>query len=258
MDVSVEEFDTSSVVDLLKSAYSLVLVLVLWELVTQMGYIHYYFLPPLTDVIARFVELTVSGEMLENAYLTLKRAFLGLAIASVFGVAVGVLSARNRIADWFFDPIIKIGYPVPIIALIPVFMLWFGIGDTSKIVMVAVGTFWPIAVNSRDAAKQVEKNLVWAARMMGTSDWKLLWRVVMPAAAPGIVTGLQIALPLSLIITFVFEMIAGGGGLGALEIEGVRSFQSTQTYAAIIAIMIVGLVLDRSLRLIRGRLLRWT
>lgn len=258
MDVSVDRFEASSVVDVVKSIYSLVLVLVLWEVVTQMGYIHYYFLPPLSDVLARFVELTQSGEMLENAYLTLKRAFLGLAIASVLGVIVGILSARNRVANWFFDPIIKIGYPVPIIALIPVFMLWFGIGDTSKIIMVAVGTFWPIAVNARDAARQVEQNLVWAARMMGTSDWKLLWRVIMPAAAPGIVTGLQIALPLSLIITFVFEMVAGGGGLGALEIQGVRSFQSTQTYAAIIAIMLVGLALDRSLRMVRGYLLRWT
>lgn len=259
MDVrDVREFDAGDAVDVLKSVYSLVLVLVLWEVVTQLGYIHYYFLPPLSDVLLRFYELTVSGEMLENAYLTLKRAFLGLAIAAVFGVAVGVLSARNAVADWFFDPIIKIGYPVPIIALIPVFMLWFGIGDTSKIIMVAVGTFWPIAVNSRDAARQIDQNLTWAAKMMGTSDWRLLWRVVLPAASPGIMTGIQIALPLSLIITFVFEMIAGGGGLGALEIQGVRSFESTKTYAAIIAIMLVGLAIDRLLRAVRTRLLRWT
>ena len=258
MGVSTDQFDWSTVVDVAKSVYSLVIILVLWEVVTQMGYIHYYFLPPLSDVLGRFVALTASGEMLENAYLTLKRAFLGLAVASVLGVAVGVLSARNDAVDWFFDPLIKIGYPVPIIALIPVFMLWFGIGDTSKIIMVAVGTFWPVAVNARDAARQVEKNLVWAARMMGTSDWNLVRRVILPAAAPGIVTGLQIALPLSLIITFVFEMLAGGGGLGALEIEGVRSFESTQTYAAIIAIMLVGLGLDRLLRAARNYLLRWT
>ncbi|WP_325063953.1 ABC transporter permease [Halobacterium bonnevillei] len=98
MDVNLERFDTSTVLDVLKSLYSLILVLVLWEVVTQMGYIHYYFLPPLSDVLARFVELTQSGEMLDNAYLTLKRAFLGLAIASVFGVIVGILSARNRVA----------------------------------------------------------------------------------------------------------------------------------------------------------------
>lgn len=258
MDVNGRRFDASTLVGVLKSVYSLVILLVAWEAVTQLGYIHYYFLPPLSDVLARFYELTVSGAMVENAYLTLKRAFLGLAIASVFGVAVGVLAARNAVADWFFDPIIKIGYPVPIIALIPVFMLWFGIGDMSKIIMVAVGTFWPIAVNSRDAARQVEKDLIWAAKMMGTSDWKLLPRVILPAAAPGIMTGLQISLPLSLIITFVFEMVAGGGGLGALEIQGVRSFQSTQTYAAIIAIMLVGLALDRLLRMGRSYILRWT
>jgi NitT/TauT family transport system permease protein len=258
MDVNARNLDTETAVDVLKSVYSLVFVLVAWEVVTQMGYVHYYFLPPLSAVLERFVALTTSGEMLEAAYLTLKRAFLGLAIASILGVAVGVVSARNDAVDWFFDPLIKIGYPVPIIALIPVFMLWFGIGDTSKIIMVAVGTFWPVAVNARDAASQVEKNLVWAARMMGTSNWNLVRRVIMPAAAPGIMTGFQIALPLSLIITFVFEMVAGGGGLGALEIEGVRSFESEQTYAAIIAIMLVGLSLDRLLRFARGYLLRWT
>ncbi|WP_336023821.1 ABC transporter permease [Halobellus salinisoli] len=261
MDVTSEAqggFDLSRLVELGKSIYSLVIVLVIWELVGQLELIHYYFLPPLSDIILRFIELTLSGDMLYNAYLTLYRALVGLAIATVFGVLVGVLSARNDLVDWFFDPIIKIGYPVPIISLIPVFMLWFGIGDISKIIMVAVGTFWPVAVNARDSTQQVQQNLVWAAQMMGTSDRRLLRRVVFPAALPGIITGFQIAMPLSLIITFVFEMVAGGGGLGALEIQGVRSFQSTQTYAAIIAVMFIGIGLDRGLRLIRSRLLHWT
>lgn len=261
MDVTADanpRFDLSKAVETLKSVYSLIIVLVLWETVAQLGLIHYYFLPPLSDILIRFVELTLNGKMLYNAYLTLMRALVGLAIASVFGVIVGVLSARNDLVDWFFDPIIKIGYPVPIISLIPVFMLWFGIGDISKIIMVAVGTFWPVAINARDSTRQVETNLIWSAKMMGTSDRRLLHRVVMPAALPGILTGFQIAMPLSLIITFVFEMVAGGGGLGALEIAGVRSFESTQVYAAIIAIMLIGIALDRLLRIARGRLLHWT
>ncbi|QLG28794.1 ABC transporter permease [Halorarum halophilum] len=259
MDVTADRrVDLSAAVSVGKSIYSLVIVLVLWELVAQFGLIHYYFLPPLSDILLRFYELTVSGEMLYNAYLTLRRALVGLAIASVLGIVVGILCARNAAVNWFFDPIIKIGYPVPIISLIPVFMLWFGIGDVSKIIMVAVGTFWPVAVNARDSTRQVEQNLVWSARMMGTGNGRLLRRVILPAAAPGILTGLQIAMPLSLIITFVFEMVAGGGGLGALEIEGVRSFESTQVYAAIIAIMLVGIGLDRILRFARGRLLHWT
>lgn len=258
MDVVAEgRFDRGSVVRFGKSVYSLAILLVLWEVVTQLGFIHYYFLPPLSDILRVFIELTVSGDMLYHAFLTLKRAFAGLLIATVLGVTVGVLSARNATVDWFFDPIIKVGYPVPIIALIPVFMLWFGIGDVSKIIMVAVGTFWPVAVNARDSTRQVADNLVWSARMMGTSDRRLLWRVILPAASPGIITGIQIAMPLSLIITFVFEMIAGGGGLGHLEIQGVRSFQSTQTYAAIIAIMLIGMTLDRGLRTLRNHVLRW-
>jgi len=261
MDVAADadaQFDVTRAVDLLKSVYSLVILLVLWELVGQFELIHYYFLPPLSAIVMRFVELTLSGEMLYNAYLTLYRALIGLAIGSALGVVVGVLSARNDLVDWFFDPIIKIGYPVPIIALIPVFMLWFGIGDVSKIIMVAVGTFWPVAVNARNSTRQVQTNLVWSAKMMGTSDRRLLWRVIIPAALPGILTGFQIAMPLSLIITFVFEMVAGGGGLGALEIAGVRSFESEQVYAAIIAIMLIGIALDRGLRLARNRLLHWT
>ncbi|MFD1599924.1 ABC transporter permease [Halobellus rarus] len=261
MDVTADAeggFDLSRVIDIGKSIYSLVILLVLWEVVGQLGLIHYYFLPPLSAIIARFIELTLNGEMLYNAYLTLYRALVGLAIASVLGVIVGVLSARNDLVDWFFDPIIKIGYPIPIISLIPVFMLWFGIGDISKIIMVAVGTFWPVAINARDSTRQVQTNLIWSAQMMGTSDRRLLWRVVMPAALPGILTGFQIAMPLSLIITFVFEMVAGGGGLGALEIAGVRSFQSEQVYAAIIAIMFIGIGLDRLLRFTRSRLLHWT
>ena len=241
-----------------KSVYSLVIMLALWEIVAQLGFIHYYFLPPLSDVLGTFWALTVSGTMIEATSLTLYRALTGLIIACVLGVLVGVLSARNALVSWFFDPIITIGYPVPVVSLIPVFMLWFGIGNASKIILVAVGCFWPVAINARDATRRVNENLLWSARMMGTSDRRLLRRVFVPAAAPGILTGIQIALPIALIITFIFEMVAGGGGLGAIEIEGVRSFESPQVYAALIGIMLIGIALDRGLRVSRRRLLHWT
>ena len=239
------------------SVYSLVLVLVLWEVVAQLGLIYYNFLPPLSDILVLFYELTLSGRMIEETILTLKRALAGLAIALVLGIPIGVLTARNRLFNWFWNPVIAIGYPVPVIALIPVFMLWFGIGDVSKIILVAVACFWPVALNTRDATRTVDENLIWSGRMMGTSERRLLWRVVLPAAAPGIITGVQIALPIAFIATFIFEMVAGGGGLGHLQILGARDFRSTQVYAAIIAIMIVGLVFDRALRVVRNWILAW-
>lgn len=257
--MTVGRLDGDDVYKLAVSAVSLAVVLTLWEVVGWLGLVHHYQLPRLSAVVVEFVELTLSGEMQYNAYLTLRRALAGLAIASVLGTVVGVLSARNAAVRWFFDPIVKVGYPIPIISLVPVFILWFGIGDQAKVVMVAVGTFWPVAVNARDATRQVDEYLVWSARMMGTSDRRILWRVVLPAASPGILTGIQIAMPLSLIITFVFEMLsAGGGGLGALEILGVREFQSEQVFAAIFGIMLVGIALDVGLRLVRRVVLDWT
>ena len=263
--------------NVLTSIYSLILVLILWEVVGQLGLIYYNFLPPLSDVLLQFWALTtpeslsctgscgvfevvawaMSSRMIEATILTLKRALAGLAIGLVFGIPIGVLTARNALFNWFWNPVIAIGYPVPVISLIPVFMLWFGIGDISKIILVAVATFWPVALNTRDATRSVDENLVWSARMMGTSDRRLLWRVVVPAAAPGILTGVQIALPIAFIATFIFEMVAGGGGLGHLQILGAREFRSTQVYAAIIAIMIVGLVFDRALRILRNWILAW-
>jgi ABC-type nitrate/sulfonate/bicarbonate transport system permease component len=257
MDVSTRGSLGGHLWQALTSVYSLVIVLILWELVSQFGLIYYNTLPPISDILALFVELTASGVMIEATILTLKRALAGLAIAVALGIPVGVLAGRNRVFEWFWSPVIAIGYPVPVISLIPVFMLWFGIHDTSKIILVAVGAFWPVALNARDAARSVDENLIWSARMMGTSDRRLLWRVVVPAAAPGILTGIQIALPISLIVTFIFEMIAGGGGLGHLQIQGFRQFESTQVYAAIIAIMVVGLGLDRILRYVREWALAW-
>lgn len=240
-----------------KSIASLVVLLIVWEIVTQLGLIHRQFLPPVSNISMTFYDLTVSGEMIHHTQLTVRRALAGLAISAVVGVAVGVSCSHSAIVNWFWDPILKIGYPAPEISFIPVFMLWFGFGDMSKIILVAVGCFWPVAVNAREATRNINERYLWSARMMGTSGPGLIWKVTLPAASPGILTGLQIALPIALIITFIFEMLAGGGGLGHLQIQGVRRFKPTRVYAAIFAIMIVGLVLDRLLRYVRGRVLSW-
>lgn len=248
---------TAGFVSIAKSIASLVVLLILWEVVTQMGMVHRQFLPPVTDVLVTFRDLTMSGEMTHHAQLTVRRALAGWAIAAIVGTAVGVVSAQSDLMNWFWDPILKIGYPIPEISFIPIFMLWFGFGDQSKIILVAVGCFWPIAVNARTATREINERYLWSARMMGTSGLRMLWKVKLPAASPGIISGLQIALPIALIITFIFEMLAGGGGLGHLQIQGVRRFNPDQVYAAIFGIMIVGLVLDRLLRYARRILLSW-
>jgi len=241
----------------LKSVYSVVLLVVVWEVVAQLGLVYYAFLPPFSDVLVRLVSLSLSGELVFHAFVTLRRAFAGLLLAIAVGTLVGLLMGRSRSARWFFEPLVNFGYPIPKISLIPVFILWFGIGDLAKVLLVATDCVFPIVVNTYRGAESVDEKLVWSAEMMGSSRRRRFRRVILPAALPDVLTGIQIALPISLIVTFVFEMISGGVGLGSLEIQGVREFEPTIVFATLIAIMVIGLVLDRALRVLRGRLLGW-
>src|SRR5262245_33740868 len=142
-------------------------------------------------------------------------------------------------------------------ATTPPIILWFGIGHESKILLVALSAVWSMAVSTYNGARHVDQRLVWSARAMGTPEGKLLWKVVLPAAMPYIFNGMQVALPIALIVAFVFEMVAGGGGLGFLEIMAARFFKSPDLFAALFAILLVGVALDRLLRVIRSRVLVW-
>jgi NitT/TauT family transport system permease protein len=165
--------------------------------------------------------------------------------------------ARFKSIRWFFDPIVAVGLSVPTLTLVPAFILWFGIGHESKILLVALSSVWSMAVSTYNGARHVDQRLVWSARAMGTPEGKLLWKVVLPAAMPYIFNGMQVALPIALIVAFVFEMVAGGGGLGFLEIMAARFFKSPDLFAALFAILLVGVALDRLLRVIRSRVLVW-
>ena len=167
------------------------------------------------------------------------------------------LTARNRFCRWFFEPLISVGFPMPKIAFMAIFILWFGIGDTSKIVMVALTCIFPIISATYLGTTRVDHYLIWSARNMGTSENRILWKVVLPAALPQILSGLQIAFPSSLIVTVVTEMISSGGGLGGYMILAARFALSEKVFVGIVTIAIVGYALLTIFSHVRRRLLRW-
>lgn len=236
---------------------SLLLVAVAWEIAARSGLVPFFFLPPLSIIAATFLGQLADGMLVEEAVVTIFRAFSGFAIAVLCGVVLGIGMARFKLVHWFFDPIVAVGLSVPTLTLVPAFILWFGIGHESKILLVALSCVWSITVSTYNGARHVDHRLVWSARAMGTPEGKLLWRVVIPAAMPYIFNGMQVALPISLIVAFVFEMVAGGGGLGFLEIMAARFFKAPELFAALFAILIVGFAFDRVLRTIRSRVLIW-
>ena len=240
-----------------RASLTLLLVLAGWELYARSGAVSNFLLPPLSVVLERVWQDAVSGDLLLNLGATLYRGLFGFAIAAVAGVIIGILIARNAAVRWFFDPIVSIGFPMPKIAFLPIFMLWFGLYDTSKVTMIAVSAIFPVVTATVVATQGVEKELVWSARSLGAGERQLLWEVVLPAALPQILTGLQVALPISLIVAIVTEMLMGGTGLGAAMINASRFANSPGVFAGIVEIAIAGFCFVKGIAMLRRHLLIW-
>lgn len=236
---------------------SILVLIALWEGAARAHLVSDFLLPSFSASIERLVADLRGGDLLLSLGLTLYRALAGFALAAVAGVAIGILIARVKLARWFFDPLVSIGLPMPKIAFLPVFMLWFGVFDASKILMSAFSAVFPVIVASWAAAEGVERVLLWSAMSLGASRRQLLWQVALPAALPQIFTGLQVALPISLIVEIVSEMAMGGEGLGGSIMTQMRFADSPGVFSGIVAIAITGSLLIRAMELIRRRLLAW-
>lgn len=236
---------------------SILVLLLAWEGFSRSGLVNPWLLPPFTEVIGYLAAELWGGDYLLNIGLTTYRMLAGYGIAVVIGVPLGILMARRSGVRWFFDPLISIGFPAPKIAFLPVFILWFGLFDLSKILMIAFNAFFPIVAASWAGAQLVDKQLIWSARSLGASERDVLNEIVLPAALPQIITGLQIALPISMIVALVTEFLMGGNGLGGEMIMAQRYADSTGVFAGIVAIGIFGFVLIRCMEILRRHLLRW-
>lgn len=238
-------------------AVSIVSLFVLWEVLARTGVFTPYLLPPFSVVAKRVVADVMSGDFFINGAYTLYRALAGFGIAATLAIVIGITMTQFRIVRWFFDPILSVGFPMPKVAFLPVFMLWLGAYDASKITLIAFASFFAIAVNTVAGTQSVDRFLLWSARSLGCSQRKLLWSVVLPAALPQILTGLQIAMPLALIVTIVTEMLMGGIGLGGEMIRAQRFADSIGVFSGIIEIAFTGAVVIFALRWARRRLLSW-
>ncbi len=235
----------------------LLALVVAWETASRSGVVTNFLLPPLSAVLARVGEDALSGELAINLGLTLYRSLAGFAIAGVAGVVLGILMTRRPLFRWFFDPIVSVGFPMPKIAFLPIFMLWLGLYDVSKISMAVFNAIFPVITATIAAAEGVDRQLLWSARSLGASERQLLREIILPAALPQILTGLQVALPISMIVVIVTEMLMGGQGLGGAMISASRFADSPGVFAGIVGIAVAGLCLVRGIAVLRRHLLVW-
>jgi ABC-type nitrate/sulfonate/bicarbonate transport system permease component len=236
---------------------AIIVLLLAWEGVARSGAVTAYMLPRLSDVVARIAHDAVDGNLAEIVALTLYRALVGFAIAAVGGIALGLAMSRSVGVRWFFDPLISVGFPMPKIAFLPIIVLWLGVYDVSKISMVVFDAIFPVVTATLAGLAGVERELIWSARNLGARERELLWQVMLPAALPQIMTGLQVALPIALIVEVIAEMKMSGYGIGAAMITASRFADSRGVFAGILEIAIIGYVLVKGMALVRRRLLAW-
>ena len=235
----------------------LVLGALVWEAAARSGAFSPLVVPSIARIGRELWWLLVRPESLADAWFSLQRAIGGFALAAVVGVALGVLMGRSSIAAACLGPIFSGTYPIPKIALFPVFIYLFGIGSLSKVVLIFLECLYPIVVTTHAGSRAVNRVLLWSAANMGASRARILWRVVVPAAAPFIFAGFRIALPIAMIVVIITEMISSADGLGYLAMYSLASFKTDRMLAVVVMIALIGVALDWLVTLLRDRLVFW-
>ena len=230
-------------------------MVLLWELLWLRG-LPQYILGPF-EIFEHFFAALGSAELYGHVGASLTRSLPGFAIGALLGITLGLLAGTSRAFDQMLSPIVFLSYPVPKIVMLPIFMLWFGIGDLSKILIIAFACFYPTFINAYYGAKTTPSILVWSGLNMGAGRWRIFRKVVVPSALPLILAGLRVSLALSFIVMFAAEMINASSGLGYLIRAAESGLRFDLMYVSLVSIAILGYLGDTLLRLVRRRALAW-
>jgi sulfonate transport system permease protein len=234
-----------------------VALLLLWEAGSRLGIIPPRVLAAPSAVAETFWQLTVSGELPSNLVVSLGRAFAGLLIALSVAVTFGLLSGLSRWGETLIDPLMQIKRTIPSLALTPLFIVWFGIGETPKIALIAVAAAFPLYLNLFAGIRGVDVKLVEAARSFGLNGWSLVREVILPGALPSFFVGLRYALGVSVLVLVVAEQINAQAGLGHL-INNARDFMRTDIIVVCLLVYaLLGLGADALVRTLERKTLAW-
>ena len=232
-------------------------LLIAWECGARLNPKLQAYIPPLTVILAALFTLIISEQFAAHVLATLARFFQGYVIAALIAVSLGVVLGYFRFANSIFATVIEFLRPMPSVAIIPVAVLTLGIGDAMIVAVTVYASLWPILVNTIDGVRNIEPTLLSTARTFGLGRRAILSRIVLPGAAPFIVTGLRISLSIALILVTTAEMIAGSRGLGFFILDQERSFNTGNMYAGIIVVAALGYALNRLFLVVERKALRW-
>jgi len=233
------------------------LLIALWEAGSRTGLIPEHVLASPSSVVGTMMGMITSGELPRNLLVSLARAMIGLAIGVSLGVAFGLAAGLSRSGDAAIDPLVQIKRTIPVVALTPLFIVWFGIGETSKIALIAFATIFPVYLNLHQGIRGVDARLIDAARSFGLGRAELIRHVILPGALPSLLVGLRYSLSIAVLMLVIAEQINATSGLGYL-INNAREMMRTDIIVVCLFVYaILGLGGDMLVRAIETRALAW-
>ncbi|HEY3750018.1 MAG TPA: ABC transporter permease [Pseudonocardiaceae bacterium] len=232
-------------------------LLVVWQVISSTGIVSAQKLPPLTTVWRAAVEVAGNGQLGDGLAVSLRRMLIGFVIGAAIGAVLGVLTGLVRTADTAVDPLMQMIRNVPLFGVIPLLILWFGIGELPKLVLIALAAGLPIYVNVHAGIREADPQLIEATTVLGYTRWQRLRHVVLPAAVPHTLVGVRLGVASAWLALVVAETIATDSGIGFM-INNARDFLRTDiVIVGLLVYAIVGLLMDTVVRLVERRLLRW-
>lgn len=235
----------------------IILLLLAWELSPRLGLVDPFLLPPFSLVLERTWRLVESGKLFIHIAASFKRSLAGFSLALLFAIPVGFFIAWSRSFRKYVDPVLEVFRSIPILALYPVFILFFGLGEASKISVIFYGAIWPVLLNTIAGVSSVDPLLVKSAKSMGITKKGLFFKVVLPSALPSMFTGIRLSAASSILLLIASEMLGAKRGLGYLIFYSEEKFDIPEMFGGILVIALIGLLLNYSLVYCEKRLTIW-
>lgn len=234
-----------------------ILLILFWEFASQVGLVESYQLPAPSVILVKLSDLTASGELFGHVFITVYRVFIGFTLGSIVAIIIGLLVGFSRNAEYLFDPIIQAFRSIPSLAWVPLFILWMGIGESSKVTMIAVGVFFPVYLNLVSGIVSVDRKLIEVGKMFKLSLYQQIRQIIFPATLPSLLVGLRSGLGLGWMFVVAAELMGASQGLGYLLVLGQNTLSPEVILISIILFAVIGKTSDWLLKVLEDHFLSW-
>ena len=243
--------------DRLLNVISPLALLLVWEACARLGFIDTRFFPAPSSVISTLIEMLRTGELVTHTAVSLERLAYGTVVGAVPALILGIAMGLNRSIRALFDPLIAATYPVPKSAILPLALLIFGLGEGSKIFMVAIGVFFPMVINTTTGVLEINRIYLDVGRNYKANRWNTFWTIALPGALPVIMTGFRLGIGIGLVLIAIAEMVGAKSGLGYLIWSAWSTFAVEQMYVGLFVIALIGFLITFGLNELERIIIPW-